>query len=388
VYKRQYKNNPNDPNSLSRNIASAIYEDKAGNFWIGTHGGGLNKFDRHSESFTHFNISDGLPNEVIYGILEDDNGYLWISTNKGLSRFNPNVSGKAAFKNFDISDGLQSNEFNNGSFFKSKNGELFFGGVNGFNSFFPKSINVNKYLPPVVFTDFKIFNKSVDVNPDSILKKTIAYTNHIELDYDQSVFSIEFSALNYTHSEKNQFKYKLVGFDKDWTLTNADRRFVTYTNLEPGEYEFLVLASNNDGIWNENNASLKITILPPFWLSWWFRFAIFVILAGIILAWHTHRLNKVEKQNIILEKEVSRRTQELESQKNELQVALSQVNQLSGLLPICASCKKIRDDKGYWNQIESFIIKHSEADFSHGICPDCYKELYPELVNNKKNRKL
>ena len=383
-----YKNDPKNPYSINHNAASMIYEDKAGNFWIGTHGGGINKFDRKKESFTHFSVADGLPNEVIYGILEDEQGNLWISTNKGISRFDPNVQGKEAFKNFNISDGLQSNEFNNGSFFKSKSGELFFGGVNGFNSFFPTSISENKYLPPVVFTDFKIFNKSVDVNPDSILKKTIAYTNQIELDYNQSVFSIEFSALNYTHPEKNQFKYKLAGFDKDWTLTNADRRFVTYTNLEPGEYEFLVSASNNDGHWNKNNASLKITILPPFWLSWWFRFAIFAIIAGIILTVHTNRLNKVEKQNIILEKEVSRRTQELESQKNELQNALSQVKQLGGLLPICASCKKIRDDKGYWNQIESYIAKHSEADFSHGICPDCYKELYPELVSNKIRRKF
>jgi ligand-binding sensor domain-containing protein len=384
---KKYKNDPDNPNSISHDIASIIYEDKRGNFWVGTHGGGLNKFDRQSESFSNINISDGLPNEVIYGILEDDDGYLWISTNKGLSRFDPTLKGKEAFKNFDKSDGLQSNEFNNGSFLKSKNGELFFGGVNGFNSFFPKSINENKYLPPVVFTDFKIFNKSVDVNPDSILKKSISYTHHIEMSYDQSVFSIEFSALNYTHPEKNQFKYKLVGFDKDWTYTKADRRIATYTNLESGEYEFLVSASNNDGFWNEDAASLMITILPPFWLTWWFRFAIFATVAGLILTVHTRRLNKVEKQNIMLEKEVSKRTQELENQKNELQNALSQVKQLGGLLPICASCKKIRDDKGYWNQIESYISKHSEADFSHGICPDCYKELYPELMNNKIKRK-
>jgi ligand-binding sensor domain-containing protein len=378
-----YKHDSKNPNSINHNAISMIYEDNSGNFWIGTHGGGINNFNREKEVFTHIGVIDGLPNEVIYGILEDEKNFLWISTNRGISRYNPNLQGKEAFKNFDVTDGLQSNEFNNGAFYKSKSGELFFGGVNGFNSFFPQSINVNNYLPPVVFTDFKIFNKSVAVNPDSTLKKSIAYTNHIELDYNQSVFSIEFSALNYTHPEKNLYKYKLSGFDKDWTLTSASRRFVTYTNLEAGEYEFIVTASNNDGLWNENNASLKFTILPPFWLSWWFRFAVFTILAGIILVWHTNRLNKVEKQNIILEKEVSKRTQELENQKNELQVALSQVNQLSGLLPICASCKKIRDDKGYWNQIESYIAKYSEADFSHGICPDCYKELYPELVIHK-----
>lgn len=383
----RYKYDSKNGESTSHTTASIIYEDQAGNFWIGTHGVGLCKFDRAKEVFEYFTSKDGLPNDVIYGILEDEDGNLWISTNKGISRFNPNLAGKSAFKNYDASDGLLSDEFNNGAFFKSKNGEFFFGGVNGFNSFFPKNIKENKYLPPVVFTDFKIFNKTVDVNPDSILKKNISYLNHITLDYNQTVFTIEFSALNYTHPEKNQYKYRLIGFDKNWTFTNSNRRFATYTNLEPGEYEFSVKAANNDGYWNEVDSSIKITILPPFWLTWWFRFAIFAIIAGGILAGHTRRMNKVEQQNIKLEAEVSRRTKELEKQKNELQIALNHVNQLSGLLPICASCKKIRDDKGYWNQIETYIMQHSEADFSHGICPDCYKELYPELANNKLNRK-
>lgn len=385
---KRYQHDPKNPFSITHNTVSITYEDNSGNFWIGMHGGGLSKFDRKNEKFTNFTTKDGLPNDVIYGILEDDDGYLWISTNKGISRFDPDANSDEAFKNFDESDGLQSNEFNNGAFFENKKGELFFGGVNGFNSFYPTSINENNYLPPVVFTDFKLFNKSLNVNPDSILKKSITYANKIELNYDQSVFSIEFSALNYTHPEKNQYKYKLEGFDKDWIFTTSNRRFVTYTNLEPGNYTFRVQASNNDGYWNKNDTSLKISILPPFWLSWWFRFTIFLIGSGLILTWHTSRLNKVEKQNIILEKEVSKRTHEIENQKNELQSALNQVKQLSGLLPICASCKKIRDDKGYWNQIESYIAKYSEADFSHGICPDCYKELYPELVKNKINRKL
>jgi len=379
----RYKYDPKNPKSIKNNTISIIFEDSDRNFWLGTHGSGLVKFDKKNETFKYFTTKDGLPNDVIYGILEDDNKHLWISTNKGITRFNVNPNEGVLFKNFDVTDGLQSNEFNNGSFFKRSGGEMLFGGVNGFSSFFPESITKNNYLPPVVFTDFKIFNKSVEVNPDSILKKSIAYANEIILNYDQSVFSFEFSALNYTHPEKNQYMYKLIGFDQDWTHTSSDRRFVSYTNLEPGEYEFAVKASNNDGIWNEDNASLKINILPPFWLTWWFRFAVFIILAGLILAGHTRRMNKVEKLNIKLEAEVSKRTQELESQKNELQIALSHVNQLSGLLPICASCKKIRDDKGYWNQIESYITKHSEADFSHGICPDCYKNLYPELVNNK-----
>jgi len=383
----RYQHDSKNPKSITNNTISIIYEDKNKKFWLGSHGSGLIKFDRKSETFSNFSKKDGLPNDVIYGILEDEDGYLWISTNKGISRFDPDMKDENVFKNFDVTDGLQSNEFNNGSFFKSKSGEMFFGGVNGFNSFSLKSILENTYLPPVVFTDFKIFNKTVDVNQDSVLKKSISHTKEITLNYDQSVFSIEFSALNYTHPEKNQYAYKLIGFDQDWTRTTSDRRFVTYTNLEPGEYEFSVKASNNDGIWNKDDVSLKITILPPFWLTWWFRFTLFSILAGSILVGHTRRMNKVEKENIKLEAEVSNRTHELENQKNELQIALSQVNQLSGLLPICASCKKIRDDKGYWNQIESYIIKHSEADFSHGICPDCYKDLYPELVNNKLNRK-
>lgn len=381
---KRYVHDPENPGSIKSNAASIIYEDLRGNLWVGTHGGGLNLYLRETDSFINFRVKDGLPNDVIYGILEDEQGFLWISTNRGLSRFNPFIR---KFMNYEAKDGLQSNEFNNMAFYKSSSNELFFGGINGFNSFFAKNIRNNPYQPPVVFTDFKIFNKRPEISEKSPLKQTIAFMNNLDIDYSSSMFTIEFSALNYSLPEKNLFRYKLEGFDPDWNYTRADRRFATYTNMEPGEYTFRVEAANNDGIWNPRGRELNIVIHPPIWMTWWFRSLVFLAVAGFLWRLYSRRMAKIEKQKQKLEEQVAKRTAELQSQKNQLEEALSHVKQLSGLLPICSSCKKIRDDSGYWNKLETYIETHSEADFSHGICPDCYKTLYPDLYELKNNKK-
>jgi signal transduction histidine kinase/ligand-binding sensor domain-containing protein/DNA-binding response OmpR family regulator len=268
--------------SLSHNIVRAICDDPLDPenvLWIGTAGGGLNRFDMRTQSFTHFTIKHGLPDMVIYAILNDRSGNLWMSTNHGLSRFHPRTR---VFKNFDAGDGLQDNEFNAGSYFKSASGELFFGGINGFNAFYPEDIRDNPHAPPVVFTDFLLFNLPVSFrDKNSPLAAPINETKELTLAYDQNVFSFEFAALDYTDPAKNRYRYRMENFDAAWREAGASR-IATYTNLNPGKYVFRVQGSNNDGVWNEEGASINIIITPPWWQTWW-AYTLYVLFSTAIL---------------------------------------------------------------------------------------------------------
>lgn len=294
---KRYRNDPNDASSLSHNVVRAIAEDPFEPdqvLWIGTAGGGLNRFDKERETFTHFTEKEGLSNNVVYAILSDKEGNLWMSTNHGLTRFNPRTR---AFKNFDIKDGLQDNEFNSCAYFKSASGELFFGGISGFNAFYPEDVKDNPHAPPVVITGFQIFNKSVSFkNPDSPLKKQITETDEITLSYEHKVFSFEFAALDFTESSKNQYAYKMDGFDKDWQLAGTSRT-ATYTNLDPGRYVFRVKASNNDGVWNEEGVAIKITITPPWWRTVWaYGFYVLLLIAGILATDRIQRRRVIKRE--------------------------------------------------------------------------------------------
>lgn len=261
-----YKNEPDNPQSLSNNCILSIYEDSRDDFWIGTLGGGLNKFDRKNKTFTHYDEEDGLPSNVVYGILEDSQSILWLSTNNGLSTFNPQTE---RFNNYYEEDGIQDNEFNGGAYLKSKNGEMFFGGINGFNAFFPEKIEINPYIPPIVITDFHIIGKSNKLGSDSGLKKTITKAEEIKLSPKDSSFSIQFAALDYSHPERNQYSYKMEGLDDQWTYL-GHQRLVDFDNLDPGKYTFRVKGSNNDGVWNEEGTYINIIITSSLWRRGWF----------------------------------------------------------------------------------------------------------------------
>ena len=308
----RYTHESGNPSSLSGNQVNTMYEDNSGNFWIGTDGGGLNKFDRKSEEFTRFNEEDGLPDNSIKGILGDNEGNLWISTANGLSKYNPKTK---TFKNYSTMDGLQSNWFQGGAYLENKKGEMFFGGDNGFNSFYPDSIKENVRIPQVVITDFRIFNNSVPVGLDTttnrtILSKSITETNEIELTYKDYIISFEFSALDFHTPEKNHYAYILEGFDREWSYTDANKRFATYTNLDPGEYTFKVKSSNNDGIWNEAGTSINIIITPPWWSTWWV-YSLY-ILFGLILLYNIRRyeLNRTNLKNKVKLDEVKLKERE------------------------------------------------------------------------------
>ncbi len=288
-----FSNNPADPASLNDNYVKTICADPfepSKYLWIGTAGGGLNQFSIEKKTFTHYMESDGLPNNVVYGILPDNIGNLWLSTNKGLSRFNIKTK---TFRNFNVSDGLQSNEFNTGAFFKSKSGEMFFGGINGLNYFYPGSIKDNLYKPEIVITGFKILNSSSSSKEkESVIQKTITQIKHITLSYDEDFIQFEFAALDYSASEKNQYAYILENFNKDWIYSRTVRT-ATFTNLSPGEYIFRVKGSNNDGIWNQTGTSILITITHPWWSTWWAYVVYGVVFFSILYFIRKYELNRI-----------------------------------------------------------------------------------------------
>lgn len=304
---KTYLNDPEKNTSISSNFIHAIYEDKTATLWIGTDGGGLNKYlppesGEPDPTFIRYTTKNGLPSNVILDIIEDDFGNLWLSTNKGLSRFTPSTS---IFKNYDTSDGLLDNEFNDGALFKGTDGELFFGADKGLNIFRPENLKDNLYVPPIVFTDFQIFTHSVPVGPwrdgVTILKRPITETEEIELSHRYNVFSFQFAALNYISTAKNEYAYFMEGLDDNWNLV-GNRRFVTYTTLPPGRYTLRVRGSNNNGIWNNTGASIRIRITPPFWQIWWFKFVVIIVALGFLLFFYRFRTLKIQKSNIQLQR--------------------------------------------------------------------------------------
>jgi PAS domain S-box-containing protein len=509
-----FTHSENDSTSLSSNKAISIYEDSKGNLWMGTDAG-LNLFNKATKGFKCYRIEDGLPDNDINSIVEDNRGNLWLSTDKGLSKFINaiNLPVKPEFRNYGYEDGLQGNEFCPRSSCKGADGKLYFGGPNGFNVFDPDKITENTYIPPIVITGFNIFNKP-EVLGERGNNKNLDSTEDLVLSYKQSVFSFDFAALNYISSYKNQFAYKMEGFDKDWNYVGT-KYTATYTNLDPGKYIFRVKGSNNDGVWNEKGIALPIIITPPYWETIWFRLLLVVIAAGIafwIYKWRmqvrdltarrqmeaavtkernllrtlidnipdgiyvkdiegrkvivnpadVHHLGHAseaevlgkndfdiypkelaeeffaddqsviktgqpvlnreeyvidengqklwlntsklplrdEKGQIIgligvgrditehkrIEEERKRTEEEREKLIKELQDAAADIKVLSGLVPICSNCKKIRDDKGYWTQLEGYIQAHSEAKFSHGVCPECAQKLYGDLYAKVKKQ--
>jgi signal transduction histidine kinase/streptogramin lyase len=317
----RFRNDPKNRASLSHNVVRAILPDPfepERYLWAGTAGGGLNRFDRQTETFIHFTDKDGLPDNVVYAILDDEAGNLWMSTNYGISKFNPRTR---AFKNFDAKDGLQDNEFNSSSYFKSPSGELFFGGISGFNAFYPKDIQDNPHAPPVVFTGFQIFNKPIShKTPNSPLAQAITETREVTLSYEHKVFSFEFAALDFTAPAKNQYAYKMENFDADWQQAGTSRT-ATYTNLNPGAYVFRVKACNNDGVWNEEGAAIRIIITPPWWRTWWaYGFYALLLAAGVFVADRIQRRRVIAKERVQAEiREAELRAQTAEAQSQALQ---------------------------------------------------------------------
>lgn len=276
-----------NPYSLSTTKVTSIFEDSKGFIWVGTHSGGLDKFDKKNEKFYHFSTHNGLPNDVVFGVLEDKSGNLWISTLNGLAKYSPSSNN---FRVYDVFDGLINNQFNWHACYQNKSGEMYFGGINGFVSFYPESIAVDKTLSPIAFTSFRVFDK------EAVLPKALSSTKEIVLSHDQNFISIEFAALDFVPNQKHTFNYMLKGVDPGW-VNAGNRTTAFYTDLRQGKYTFLVKASNADHVWNEP-ISLTIIVLPAWWTTWWFRLIIIiaVILLGIfIYEFRVNQLLKIER---------------------------------------------------------------------------------------------
>jgi signal transduction histidine kinase/ligand-binding sensor domain-containing protein/ActR/RegA family two-component response regulator len=318
------KNIAGNKNSLSNNIVFSLCLDPvhpSDYLWIGTNSGGLCRLEMKTGTFINYTDKDGLPNNVIYGILSDNSGNLWLSTNKGLCRFSIETK---AYKNYYSSDGLQSNEFNRYAYHKAKNGELYFGGVNGFNFFNPDELKANTNPPLISFTGFRLFNRNVSFSDSaSPVHMPLDYADKVVLKPKQNVFTFQFAALDFSAPEKNQFRYRMDGFDEDW-ITCGSQHDATYTNLNPGEYTFHVQAANSEGVWNETGKSIAVVVLPPWWQTWWATLLAIILVATAVFLTVRIRTNKSNQQRAILEQRVQERTADLLMAKVQAESAMRQ----------------------------------------------------------------
>ena len=300
-----YMPDSSDPHKLNGGGITAIHEDRVGTLWLGAWDG-LYRYNRQNGTFTRYTERHGLPSSVIMGIAEDNAGRLWLSTKKGIARFDPQTE---SFRNYDESNGLQGDEFSEGGYFQGPDGEMFFGGSNGFNAFFPEDIQDDPYVPPVVITSFKMFNKPVFIGARSVLTKAISYIHGLTLSYRDNVFSFEFAALSYANSRKNRYRYKLENFEPGWNDVGSAQRLATYTNLNPGKYLFRVQGSNSDGVWNKEGVSLPILITPPWWRTNWFRGLSVALFLALLWAAYQFRIRQLQREfNMRLGERLDERT--------------------------------------------------------------------------------
>ena len=310
-----------DSNSLPSNVIRQVSEDEEQTIWVAT-AEGLTRFDPESEIFKTFTVNDGLPSNEIRSLVTDDYGNLWIGTNRGISHYNKQTG---TFRNYNRHDGLQGDEFSRYSVKKLSSGEIIFGGMNGFNIFHPEDVVDNPFLPTVYFTDFKLLNKSVGIrSDDSPLDKHISVTDTLRLSYNQNIFTLEYIGLTYTKAELNSYAYMMEGFESDWNYVGPQRN-ATYTNLNPGEYVFRVKASNHDGAWNDEGASLAIIISPPFWSTTWFYALSALFMLSLMGGLYHLKVQNIRERTRVLEEEVSERTNHLEETLEKLKNSQNEV---------------------------------------------------------------
>ncbi len=298
----------NDTNSISNNRIISLENDNEGNIWIGTYGGGINKLDaKYLNSnkfvFQNWNVNDGLPNNIIYGIISDQNGDLWLGTNNGLSRFNPK---RETFKNYYKIHGLQNNQFFWGASCSGIDGSIYFGGVNGLNIFHPDSVNEieSNYNPPIYLTDFRKFGKSFQFDSSITTKK------EFKLSYKDNFFSFVYTAIDFNEPDELKYAYILEGYDNEWRYV-GNQTIASYTNLPGGDYIFKVKSTNSDGVWCDNITTVKVSIIPPFWATWWFRFLGASTIISLVFFYSGSRTKTINNRNKILDQKVKKRTEEL-----------------------------------------------------------------------------
>jgi diguanylate cyclase (GGDEF)-like protein len=316
---RHFRHEEKDPASLATDAVYGLLLDASGTLWVGTEGGGLDRWDAAERkagraAFRHYTESQGLPNNVVYGVLADERGFVWASTNRGIFRLDPR---DGSLRTYDTSHGLPGDEFNYGAAYRSARGEMFFGGTNGFVSFFPGLLRSNPHVPPVVLTAVSKLNRPVS------FPQPLSEVDAVEIGWRDHFFSFEFAALDFTAPEKNRYAYRLEGFDRDWIDSGSIRR-ATYTNVAPGSYTFRVRAANDDGVWNDRGLALRVRVVPPPWRTPWAYAGYALVVAAALYAWvrgQRRRLEREAEYSRRLEREVQQRTAELAESNRELQEA-------------------------------------------------------------------
>ncbi len=375
-----YQNAANDPNSLSNNSISSIYEDSSGVLWVGSNGGGLNKFDPDSDTFKHYREKDGLANDTVYGILEDTQNNLWLSTNQGLVQFDPIHE---TFQSYDVGDGLQSNEFNANAYLLSRSGEMFFGGVNGLNSFHPQTIRNNPFAPELALT---ALTQGGEPLPDGQNPEIL---DALVLSWPDNFFEFEVAALNFQQPQKNQYAFMLEGYDEEWQMVGTERNG-RYRDIPPGKYTLRVRGSNNDGIWSERELTLPVSIEPPLWQNWWFRGLALLIVVGGVFAGYWVRVKRVESSNAELAALVTERTKVLAQRTEELEQRRQIAEGLREILIILNSDEQLEKSLDHIvtqaavssEAAEAIILRYEEAyDFTvMAHTPGCNGEIPPLIV--------
>lgn len=292
----RYQHQPGDPSSIPHNSVATVLEDSQGRLWVGTESGLALMLDREAGRFKTYSTDHGLPNDSIMGLREDAEGLIWINTLSGLSRFDP---ASERFTNYNRLNGLAGNIMNRPAIHFSASGEMYVGSTKGLTRFRPDEVRENSLVPPMVFTAFRVFNQEVEIGPGSLLDKNIQYMDRLVLDHKKSMFSLHFAALSYRNSAANQYAYRLQGFDDQW-IKAGHNHSATYTNLNPGDYVFTVRGANNNGVWNDEGRSIRITVLPPPWRTWWAYTIYLLIAVGLIYAFVQSQRRKVafEKQKV------------------------------------------------------------------------------------------
>lgn len=372
----QYRN---DALSHPRVISLAESSGPQGRqIWVGTRGGGLNVFDPITETFRHIREKDGLPNDTVYGILVDQERYLWLSTNAGLTRFNPE---NGEMTSYDTFDGLRGREFNTGAYLRTGSGLLFFGGIEGVTYFDPQEIRTNTTPPAIALTDFFLANKVVGVGADSPLRKHISHATKVTLNHRQSVFSFTFAALDYSASMQNRYAYCMEGFSEHWTEASANQRVATYTNLDRGTYRFCVKAANPDGIWNEEGVSVMLKILPSPWLSNWAFVCYLMGIIGLLGVYIHSQKRHLRAMNSELEKQVGFRTKQLDERVHELEALNHIINTIHSDIELPKVVETLmKQGLALFPSVEraAFLIPLGEGRYQFSLTVG-----YPSVVNGR-----
>jgi ligand-binding sensor domain-containing protein/class 3 adenylate cyclase/predicted metal-dependent HD superfamily phosphohydrolase len=309
----KFKHYPIENYSVENGQITSILQTDPGYMWIGTYGEGFKRLNLKTNAATSWTEADGLSNNVVYGLLQDDNGFLWMSTNKGLSKFKIETE---SFTTYTVKDGLQSNEFNSGSYFKSSEGLLYYGGINGYNIFNPSEININPNAPEVIISSVILSPKGT--NKKEVIAENITSSEKINLEHFQNDLTFELASTSYSNPTKNKFKYILEGHENEYTYLEGENK-VHFLNIPHGNYQLKVFAQSADGVWSKQPTVIELVITPPFWLTWWFRIIAIILLTLIGLIIYRRRIDKIRRQKVRLEIEVVKRTRQITEQNKKIQ---------------------------------------------------------------------